>query len=107
MSRNSVGVSSVEMGIVSTNGILALSRLLLDGRVDDEGRTLMLEEVFVPLEPATAIGDDALAHDYWQTVFDNTRTECRCIRGRCDAGRIYTFDYDHQMAPLNYYNRSD
>eukprot|EP00978_Attheya_sp_CCMP212_P020475 scaffold58667_cov61-Attheya_sp.AAC.1 len=61
MSRNSVGVSSVEMGTVSTNGILALSCLLLDGRIIDEGRTPILEEVFVPLEPATAIGEDALA----------------------------------------------
>eukprot|EP00978_Attheya_sp_CCMP212_P016004 scaffold41633_cov24-Attheya_sp.AAC.1 len=62
MSRNSVSVSSVPVGTVSTNGIVVLSsRLLLDGRIDEEGRTHMLEEVFVPLEPAKAIGEDALA----------------------------------------------
>eukprot|EP00978_Attheya_sp_CCMP212_P039504 scaffold206125_cov66-Attheya_sp.AAC.1 len=34
------------MGTVSTNGILASSCLLLDGRMDEEERTPMLEEVF-------------------------------------------------------------
>jgi hypothetical protein len=62
MSRNSVSVSSVAVGTVSTNGIVVLSsRLLLDGRIDEEGRTQMLEEVFVPLEPEIAIDEDALA----------------------------------------------
>jgi hypothetical protein len=58
--RNSVIVSSLVRGTLSTISSTALFRLLLDSRDKDEPCLSTLDEMFVRLEPVTAVWKDAL-----------------------------------------------